>query len=125
MQPTVLDRVSYGMRVYEEEIFGPIVGIVRVSDAEEAVTVANDTEFGLAAAVLGKDLFRARQIARQIEAGVVHVNGSTVYDDPQMPLGGMKASGYGRFGGLAAIEEFTEIQWITEREKPAEKRLGT
>jgi vanillin dehydrogenase len=125
MQPTVLDRVSYGMRVYEEEIFGPIVGIVRVSDAEEAVTVANDTEFGLAAAVLGKDLRRARQIARQIEAGVVHVNGSTVYDDPQMPLGGMKASGYGRFGGLAAIEEFTEIQWITEREKPAEKRLGT
>lgn len=125
LHPTILDHVAYGMRVYEEEIFGPIVGVVRVSDADEAVTVANDTEFGLAAAVLGGDLDHARAIARRIEAGVIHVNGSTVYDDPTMPLGGMKASGYGRFGGMAAIEEFTEIQWITEREKPAETRLGT
>lgn len=125
LQPTILDRVAYGMRVYEEEVFGPIVGVVRVADADEAVTVANDTEFGLAAAVLGEDMDRARAVARRIEAGVIHVNGSTVYDDPTMPLGGMKASGYGRFGGTAAIEEFTEIQWITEREKPAETRLGT
>ncbi|NBR91589.1 MAG: aldehyde dehydrogenase family protein, partial [Rhodobacteraceae bacterium] len=91
----------------------------------DAIKMANDTEFGLAAAVLGENMDRARAIARRIEAGVIHVNGSTVYDDPTMPLGGMKASGYGRFGGMAAIEEFTEIQWITEREKPAETRLGT
>lgn len=119
MQPTVLDRVAFGMRIYEEEIFGPVVGVIRVADAEEAVTVANDTDFGLSAAVIGGDLGRARAIARRIEAGVVHVNGSTVYDDPLMPFGGLKASGYGRFGGTAAIEEFTEVQWITERDEPA------
>lgn len=122
MQPTVLDRVAFGMRIYEEEIFGPVLGVIRVADAEEAVTVANDTDYGLAAAVIGRDTARAAAIARRIEAGVVHVNGSTVYDDPLMPFGGMKASGYGRFGGTAAIEEFTELQWITERDEPAKER---
>ncbi len=119
MQPTIIDHVAYGMRIYEEEIFGPVVGIVRVADADEAVTVANDTEYGLAAAVFGQDLDRARAIARRIEAGAVHINGTTVCDDPSMPYGGMKASGYGRFGGRAVIEEFTEIQWVTERDEPA------
>ncbi|WP_137130797.1 aldehyde dehydrogenase family protein [Rhizobium sp. FY34] len=118
MQPTILDHVAYGMRIYEEEIFGPVVGIIRVADADEAVTVANDTEYGLAAAVFGADLTRAGQIARRIEAGAVHINGSTVCDDPLMPYGGVKASGYGRFGGRAVIEEFTEIQWMTERDAP-------
>jgi acyl-CoA reductase-like NAD-dependent aldehyde dehydrogenase len=120
IQPTILDHVAYGMRIYEEEIFGPVVGIIRVADADEAVTVANDTEYGLAAAVFGADLARARQIARRIEAGAVHINGTTVCDDPSMPYGGMKASGYGRFGGRAVIEEFTEIQWMTERDAPEE-----
>jgi vanillin dehydrogenase len=119
MQPTVLDQVAYGMRVYEEEIFGPIVGVIRVADADEAVTVANDTEYGLAAAVFGRDLPRARAVARRIECGAVHINGSTVCDDPAMPYGGVKASGYGRFGGRAVIEEFTELQWMTERDSPA------
>ncbi len=119
MQPTIIDHVAYGMRIYEEEIFGPVVGIVRVADADEAVTVANDTEYGLAAAVFGRDLVRARAVARRIEAGAVHINGTTVCDDPAMPYGGMKASGYGRFGGRAVIEEFTEIQWMTEREEPS------
>jgi acyl-CoA reductase-like NAD-dependent aldehyde dehydrogenase len=121
MQPTVLDRVAYGMRVYDEEIFGPVVGVIRVADSDEAVTVANDTEFGLAAAVLGRDLTRARAVARRIEAGVVHVNGSTVCDDPAMPYGGMKASGYGKFGGTAVIDEFTELQWFTEADAQTEQ----
>lgn len=120
MKPTILDHVAYGMRIYEEEIFGPVVGVIRVDDADEAVTVANDTEYGLAAAVFGADLARAREIARRIEAGAVHINGTTVCDDPSMPYGGMKASGYGRFGGKAVIEEFTEIQWMTERDAPEE-----
>lgn len=124
MQPTILDGVTYGMRIYEEEAFGPVAGIIRVADAEEAVTIANDTEFGLAAAVFGADLERAGDIARQIEAGIVHINGSTVYDDPSMPFGGMKSSGYGRFGGWAAVNEFTELQWITERDEPADKLTG-
>ncbi|MBR0558301.1 aldehyde dehydrogenase family protein [Ciceribacter sp. L1K23] len=118
MQPTIVDHVAYGMRIYEEEIFGPMVGVIRVEDADEAVTVANDTEYGLSAAVFGRDLPRARAIARRIEAGAVHINGTTVCDDPAMPYGGMKASGYGRFGGRAVIEEFTEIQWMTERDAP-------
>ncbi|WP_117194311.1 aldehyde dehydrogenase family protein [Rhizobium terrae] len=123
MQPTVIDHVAYGMRIYEKEIFGPVVGVVRVADAEEAVTVANDTEYGLTAAVFSRDLGKARTIARQIEAGAVHINGTTVCDDPTMPYGGMKASGYGRFGGRAVIDEFTEIQWMTERDEPAADQL--
>ncbi len=89
-----------------------------MADADEAVTVVNDTDYGLTAAVFGADVARARQIARRIEAGAVHINGTTVCDDPTMPYGGMKASGYGRFGGQAVIEEFTEIQWMTERAVP-------
>jgi len=124
LQPTILDRVSFGMRIYEEEVFGPVAGVIRVADAEEALTIANDTEFGLVASVFGADTARAGAIARQIETGIVHVNGSTVYDDPAMPFGGVKASGYGRFGGKAAVHEFTETQWITERAKPVDVLVG-
>ncbi|HSF62958.1 MAG TPA: aldehyde dehydrogenase family protein, partial [Paracoccaceae bacterium] len=81
MHPTIIDHVAYGMRIYDEEIFGPVVGVIRVADGDEAVTVANDTDYGLAAAVFGRDLARARAIAGRIEAGAVHVNGSTVCDD--------------------------------------------
>ena len=119
VQPTILDHIAYGMRIYGEEVFGPVVGIIRVADADEAVTVANDTEYGLAAAVFGRDVEQAQAIARRIECGAVHVNGSTVCDDPAMPYGGVKASGYGRFGGQAVIDEFTEIQWMTVRDEPA------
>lgn len=116
LQPTILDHVAYGMRVYGEEVFGPAVGVIRVADADEALTVANDTEFGLAAAVFSRDRDRAAEIARRIECGAVHINSSTVRDDPSMPYGGVKSSGYGRFGGQAVIEEFTELQWMTVRD---------
>src|SRR3954452_4012437 len=112
-KPTVLKGVTPEMRVYGEESFGPIVGVVAVDGPEEAVRVANDTEYGLAAAVFGSDVPTALDLARQIESGICHVNGSTVHDEPQMPFGGVKASGFGRFGGKAAIEEFTELRWIT------------
>jgi vanillin dehydrogenase len=124
IQPTILDHVGFGMRLYAEEIFGPLVGIVRVADQHEAVTIANDTEFGLAAAVFGQNLDRANLVASKIEAGAVHVNGSTVFDDPDMPYGGVKSSGYGRFGGQAVIDEFTEMQWITEREYPVKEHTS-
>jgi benzaldehyde dehydrogenase (NAD) len=114
--PTVLANVTPEMRVYSEESFGPVVGIVPVGDAEEAVRVANDTEYGLAAAVFGRDVESALDVARRIESGICHVNGSTVHDEPQMPFGGVKASGWGRFGGKAALEEFTELRWITIQE---------
>ena len=77
--------------------------------------VANDTEYGLAAAVFGRDIQRALAIARRIESGICHINGPTVHDEAQMPFGGVKASGYGRFGGAAAIHEFTELRWITDQ----------
>jgi vanillin dehydrogenase len=111
--PTVLTGVTPQMRIYGEESFGPLVGLVEVDGADEAVQVANDTEYGLAAAVFGKHVPAALDVARRIESGICHVNGATVHDEPQMPFGGVKASGFGRFGGKAAIEEFTELRWIT------------
>ena len=111
--PTVLNGVTPEMRVYSEESFGPVVGIVSVDGPEEAVRVANDTEYGLAASVFGADVPTALDLARRIESGICHVNGATVHDEPQMPFGGVKASGFGRFGGKAALDEFTELRWIT------------
>jgi benzaldehyde dehydrogenase (NAD) len=111
--PTVLAGVTREMRVYGEESFGPVVTVVPVSGVDEAVRVANDTEYGLSGAVFGADVPRAFDVARRLETGICHVNGSTVHDEPQMPFGGVKASGFGRFGGRAALEEFTELRWIT------------
>jgi vanillin dehydrogenase len=111
--PTVLAGVTPEMRVYSEESFGPVVGIIDVDGPEEAVQVANDTEYGLAAAVFGRNVPTALDVARRIESGICHVNGSTVHDEAQMPFGGVKASGWGRFGGTAALEEFTELRWMT------------
>jgi benzaldehyde dehydrogenase (NAD) len=111
--PTVLAGVTSEMRVYREESFGPVVGIVQVDGPDEAVRVANDTEYGLAAAVFGRHVPTALDVARRIESGICHVNGSTVHDEAQMPFGGVKASGWGRFGGTAALEEFTELRWMT------------
>jgi acyl-CoA reductase-like NAD-dependent aldehyde dehydrogenase len=113
MSATVLDHVSSAMRIYGEESFGPIVAVVRVSGVDEAVRIANDTEYGLSAAVFGRDIARALGVARRIESGICHVNGPTVHDEAQMPFGGVKSSGYGRFGGAAGIAEFTELRWIT------------
>jgi acyl-CoA reductase-like NAD-dependent aldehyde dehydrogenase len=113
MDATVVDHVTAAMRIYHEESFGPVVSIVRVNGVDEAVRVANDTEYGLAAAVFGQDVTRALAVARRIETGICHINGPTVHDEAQMPFGGVKASGYGRFGGEAAIAEFTELRWIT------------
>jgi vanillin dehydrogenase len=112
-RPTVLAGVTSDMRIYHEESFGPVVGIVSVDGPDEAVRVANDTEYGLAAAVFGEDVPTALDLARRIESGICHVNGATVHDEPQMPFGGVKASGFGRFGGKAALDEFTELRWIT------------
>lgn len=118
VQATVLDRVVPAMRIYGEESFGPVVTVVRAADNDEAVRIANDTEYGLSAAVFGRDVMQAMAVARKIESGICHVNGPTVHDEAQMPFGGVKASGYGRFGGSAAIEEFTVLRWITVQDGP-------
>ena len=113
MSATVLDHVTPAMRLYGEESFGPIVCVIRATGVEEAVRIANDTEYGLSAAVFGRDITRALDVAHRIDSGICHINGATVHDEAQMPFGGVKASGYGRFGGKAGIAEFTELRWIT------------
>jgi vanillin dehydrogenase len=113
VEATLLDHVTPRMKIYREESFGPVKPIIRVAGAEQAIRVANDTEYGLSAAVFSRDIKRAMAVARKIESGICHVNGPTVADEAQMPFGGMKASGYGRFGGRAVIDEFTELRWIT------------
>lgn len=119
VEATLLDRVTPEMRVYQEESFGPVKPVVRVKSDEEALQVANDTEYGLSAGLFTRDLQKALALAARIQSGICHINGPTVSDEPQMPFGGMKASGYGRFGGQAAIAEFTDLRWVTV-EDPAQ-----
>ncbi len=113
MTATLVDNVTPEMRIYSEESFGPAKSVIRVNGDEEAIRVANDTEYGLSSAVFSSNVERAMAVARRIESGICHINGPTVHDEAQMPFGGVKASGYGRFGGRAAIAEFTDLRWIT------------
>lgn len=113
MPATVLDGVTADMDIYRDESFGPIVAIIRAADEEDAIRIANDSEYGLSAAVFTRDSARGLRVARRIRSGICHVNGPTVHDEPQMPFGGVGASGYGRFGGRAGIDQFTELRWIT------------
>jgi benzaldehyde dehydrogenase (NAD) len=113
MPAHVIDKVTPAMRLFRDESFGPVVGIVRARDEAHAITLANDTEYGLSSAVFTRDTARGLRVARQIKSGICHVNGPTVHDEAQMPFGGMKGSGYGRFGGKAGIDSFTELRWIT------------
>ncbi|TJX19202.1 MAG: aldehyde dehydrogenase family protein, partial [Mesorhizobium sp.] len=84
-----------------------------VKGEDEAVRVANDTEYGLSSAVFSRDIKRGMAVAARIQAGICHINGPTVGDEAQMPFGGVKGSGYGRFGGKASIAEFTDLRWVT------------
>lgn len=118
MPATVIDGVTSNMSLYREESFGPIVGIIRATDEADAVRLANDSDYGLSAAVFTRDTARGLRVARQIRSGICHVNGPTVHDEPQMPFGGVGASGYGRFGGKAGIDQFTELRWITIETQP-------
>jgi vanillin dehydrogenase len=118
MQPVVLDGVRSDMRIYSEESFGPVVSILRVNGEEESLNVANDSSYGLSASIFSRDTSRALRLASRIQSGICHINGPTVHDEAQMPFGGVRDSGYGRFGGRAAINEFTELRWITVQTTP-------
>lgn len=118
MPAAVIDHVTARMRLYHEESFGPVVAIIRAADEEDAIRLANDSEYGLAAAVFTRDIARGLAVARRIRSGICHVNGPTVHDEAQMPFGGVGASGHGRFGGKAAIAEFTDLRWITVETQP-------
>ncbi|WP_033295853.1 aldehyde dehydrogenase family protein [Amycolatopsis jejuensis] len=118
VRPTVLKGVTPDMRIYREESFGPVVSIISADGADDAVEIANDTEYGLSAAIFSRDTAAALALARRIRSGICHLNGATVHDEPQMPFGGVGASGWGRFGSRAALEEFTELRWITVQTGP-------
>ena len=113
MPAHVIDKVLPGMKLFRDESFGPVVGIIRARDETHAVELANDSEYGLSAAVFTRDVAKGLTVARQVRSGICHVNGPTVHDEAQMPFGGVGASGYGRFGGKAGIDSFTELRWIT------------
>ncbi|WP_337846918.1 aldehyde dehydrogenase [Sphingomonas sp.] len=118
MPAHVIDHVTPDMKLFRDESFGPVVGVIRARDEAHAIELANDTEYGLSASVFTRDTARGLNVAKQIKSGICHVNGPTVHDEAQMPFGGVKASGYGRFGGKAGIDSFTELRWITIETQP-------
>ena len=113
MPATIVADVTPDMDIYSAESFGPVTTVIRARDEDHAVEIANDTEYGLSSAVFTQNIQRGLEVAKRLQTGIAHVNGPTVGDEAQMPFGGTKASGYGRFGGSAAIDEFTELRWIT------------
>jgi succinate-semialdehyde dehydrogenase/glutarate-semialdehyde dehydrogenase len=110
-EPTVFDHVLPSMTVAREETFGPAAAILRVADVSEAQRIANDSPFGLGAAIWTQDIDRAHQLARHIQAGAVFINGM-VASDPRLPFGGTKDSGYGRELGMLGMHEFTNIKTV-------------
>ncbi|MEA1672781.1 aldehyde dehydrogenase [Nitrospirillum sp. BR 11163] len=113
MHAAVVDNVTRDMKLYSHESFGPVTAMIRARDEEHAIAIANDSDYGLSAAVFTRDTARGLKVARRIKSGICHINGPTVHDEAQMPFGGIGASGYGRFGGKAGIDAFTELRWIT------------
>jgi acyl-CoA reductase-like NAD-dependent aldehyde dehydrogenase len=110
---TLVSDVPADTELAQLETFGPVAAIEVVDSAEEAVARANATSYGLSSGIITSDPDRGFALAQQIEAGIVHVNDQTVGDEPQMPFGGVKDSGFGRFGGQAVVDEFTELRWVT------------
>lgn len=117
IKPAVLTGVTRDMDIFSREIFGPATVVHVVDDADQAVQLANDTPYGLTAGVITEDLAAGLDIARRIRTGIIHVNDQSIADEPQAPFGGVKNSGYGRFGGQAGVEAFTDTRWITVQAK--------
>lgn len=113
MPPSVLDHVTPDMQIYDEETFGPITTVVRATDVDNAIHIANDTDYGLAGSVFSSSVENALKVATELATGICHINGATVQNEAQAPYGGVKDSGYGRFDGRAVIDEFTELKWLT------------
>ena len=113
--------VDYGLKDAGDGRFEALDGtsiVIRAKDEADAIRLANDSAYGLSASVFTRDIARGLRVARQIRSGICHVNGPTVHDEPQMPFGGVGASGHGRFGGKAGIDQFTELRWITMETLP-------
>jgi acyl-CoA reductase-like NAD-dependent aldehyde dehydrogenase len=110
---TLLADVPADSDLARLETFGPVACVDVVESADAAVRRANETSYGLAAGILTTDADRGLALAGRLESGIVHVNDQPVHDEPQMPFGGVKDSGWGRFGGTFAMEEFTDLRWVT------------
>ncbi len=119
-EPTVLSDVTQSMPAFTDEIFGPVAPVIRFGDDAEAVDLANATDYGLVAAVQSGSQARASAVAEQLHAGMVHVNGTTINEEPPAPFGGFgQSSNGGHFGGVANLELWTEWQWVTSQDKAA------
>jgi aldehyde dehydrogenase (NAD+) len=116
--PTVLADVTNDMPAAREELFGPVASMLRAKDPDDAVRIANDTEYGLSSAIFTRDLERGERLALRIEAGMTHLNDMPVNDAPNTAFGGEKASGLGRFGGEWAVEAFSTDHWISVQHAP-------
>lgn len=112
-QPTVLADVTESMGIFKTECFGPVASVVKAEDYQHALALANNSDYGLSSAVITNDLQKAMAMVEGLEAGMVHINGPTIRDEAVVPFGGMKDSGAGREGGRYAMEEFTEVKWVT------------
>jgi aldehyde dehydrogenase (NAD+) len=114
MWPSIVIDVTNDMTIAQTELFGPVATIIPVDSEEEAIKIANDSDFGLSGAVFSGSLERGIRVAKQIETGMIHVNDQTVNVDPGAPFGGEKASGLGRYCGVEwAIDDFTTVKWVS------------
>lgn len=113
MRPIVIADVKKDMDIYYTESFGPTVSLLTVDSDEEAIELANDTEYGLSGAIFTSSLTRGIKMARQIDSGAVHINQMTVHDEPCLPHGGVKASGWGRFNSQNGLDEFLKLKTIS------------
>ena len=109
----MLKGVTPDMHIFHEESFGPVTSIIKVKDHNEALEIANNTSYGLSSGVITNDMQKALDFAFKLDAGMVHINDCTVADEPHVPFGGVKNSGFGREGGRFSMEEMTEVKWIT------------
>jgi acyl-CoA reductase-like NAD-dependent aldehyde dehydrogenase len=113
MLPTVISGVGTSMDIYQTESFGPSVSLFIFKTEAEALELANDTEYGLSAAVFTENLQTGLRMSRQIESGAVHINSMTIHDEHPLPHGGVKSSGFGRFNGYQGLDEFLYSKTIT------------
>ena len=113
LTPFIFRDVKNSDKIAQEELFSPVVSIIKAESDEEALQMANDTHYGLTSAVFTTDLVKGEEFARQIDSGMTHINDQTVNDAPNIPFGGNKASGVGRFGNPYMVDEFTTTKWIS------------
>jgi len=120
MEPVILADVKNDMAIAQNEAFGPVAAILPVESEEEAIRIANDSEYGLSGSVYTRNLEHGVDVALQIETGMIHVNDQSVNVEPITPFGGEKSSGLGRYGGEWSLEEFTTVRWVSVQKHPRE-----